>query len=94
LGGYLYEYKYLGGDEKFAHYYLKELPQWLQGSYGYNYLALGVLLSLITIVGVSLATRKCTAERLAFVRMQPVDDVAQFERACALVSEPNELQPK
>jgi solute:Na+ symporter, SSS family len=94
VGGYLYEYKYLGGDEKSAHYYLRELPQWLQGSYGYNYLALGVLLSLLTLVGVSLATRKSTAERLAFVQLQPVDDVAQFERACALVSEPTELKPR
>jgi SSS family solute:Na+ symporter len=87
VGGFYYEYKYLGGDEKSAHYYLKELPQWLQGSYGYNYLALGVGLSLVTMVGVSLATRKSAAGQLASVRPQPVDDPAQFEKACALATE-------
>jgi SSS family solute:Na+ symporter len=91
VGGFYYEYKYLGGDEKSAHYYLKELPQWLQGSYGYNYLALGVGLSLVTMVGVSLATRKSAAGQLASVRPQPVDDPAQFEKACALATESTAL---
>lgn len=87
VGGYFYEFKYLGADEKSAHYYIKELPQWLQGSYGYNYLALGVILSLTAIVGVSLLTKQSATEKLAFVRAQPVDDLRQFEKACALVSE-------
>jgi SSS family solute:Na+ symporter len=82
VGGYFYEYKYLSSDEKAAHYYLNELPKLLQGSFGYNYLAAGVLLSLGTIVAVSLATERSQEKQLSFVRPEPVDELAEFEQAC------------
>ena len=82
VGGYWYEYKYLSADDKAPLYYMNVLPHWLQGSFGYNYLAAGVLLSLGTIVAVSLATERSSEHHLSFVKTEPVDDLAAFERSC------------
>jgi len=87
VGGYWYEYKYLSADAKAPLYYMNVLPQWLQGSFGYNYLAAGVLLSLGTIVAVSLATEPSHERNLSFVRPEPVDGLAEFEQSC-FVAEP------
>ncbi len=80
VGCYYYEYKVLQTtDARGAHYYLNELPNWLHNSYGYHYVATGVILSLITIVSVSLATRPSPQHLLANVKAAPVDDYSQFE---------------
>lgn len=83
VGGYWYEYKYLNAvDVNAPTYYTKVLPTWLHGSFCYNYLAFGVILSLVVIIAVSLATEKSSEACLDFVKDEPVDDIHQFERAC------------
>ncbi|MFA4987231.1 MAG: sodium:solute symporter family protein [Candidatus Brocadiia bacterium] len=77
---YFYEYKYLSTDANAAHYYCNVLPSWLQGLYGYNYIAIGVLLSAIVIVVVSLITKKPTQLQLDAVKAAPVDDQADFRK--------------
>jgi SSS family solute:Na+ symporter len=85
VGGYWYEYKFLNGvDPAAPTYYAKLLPVWLQGSYCYNYLAFGVLLSLIAIVAVSLATKPSAAANLRFVSAEPVDEIDAFKAVCRI----------
>ncbi len=55
-----------------------EVPAWLQGSFGYNYIAVGVLLSLVGIVVVSLVTGPATAKQLASLQTEPVEDYGRF----------------
>ncbi len=79
VGGYFYEYKFLQmTDAEAPHYYINDLPQWLQGSYCYNYIAFGVVLSLIAIVVVSLITPKPSEAQLAEVKEKPIDDMNDF----------------
>ena len=61
---------------------MKVLPACLQGSFCYNYLAFGVLLSLIAIIAVSLATEQATESKLRFVKAEPVDEIDEFKKAC------------
>lgn len=83
VGGYWYEFKFLNGtDPNAPTYYLKALPAWLQGSYGYNYLAFGVLLALVAIIAVSLATKQAADSKLRFVKDKPVDEIEAFKKAC------------
>ncbi len=70
VGGYILEYKILGSAEL--------LPGFLQPSFGYNYIAFGVVLSFITIVVVSLLTARSPQTKLDNVKSQPVDDYAEF----------------
>lgn len=72
IGGYFWEYYSI------AENYTEVLPGWLQNSYGYNYLAFGVILSVVSIVVVSLVTKPSTAEKLASVHAAPVDDFGTF----------------
>ena len=67
------------------HYYMNSLPTWLQNSYMYNYVAAGVVLSVVVLVGVSLLTPRPAAERLAEVRPEPVDDYEEFALATEAV---------
>lgn len=83
VGGYWFEYKFLDAvDPAAPTYYMNVLPAWLQGSFCYNYLAFGVLLSLVAIVAVSLATARAPAAKLAFVKADPVDGIAEFKKTC------------
>ncbi len=83
VGGYWYEFKFLNGaDPNAPTYYMKVLPACLQGSFCYNYLAFGVLLSLIAIIAVSLATEQATESKLRFVKAEPVDEIDEFKEAC------------
>lgn len=83
VGGYWFEYKFLDAvDPAAPAYYAKVLPAWLQGSFCYNYLAFGVLLSLVSIVAVSLATARAPALKLGFVKTKPVDGIDEFKKAC------------
>ncbi|MCK5117058.1 MAG: sodium:solute symporter family protein [Candidatus Aegiribacteria sp.] len=83
IGGYFYEYKILQYmDPEAPHYYANELPSWLQGSFMYNYLALGVIASMITIIVVSLITKKPTNEQLESVGNLPMDELEEFSK-CA-----------
>jgi SSS family solute:Na+ symporter len=86
IGGYLYEYKILQYmDPEAPHYYANELPSWLQGSYMYNYLALGVIAAIITIVIVSLMTKKPAQAQLESVSNRPVDDLEDFARSAETI---------
>ncbi len=67
IGGYFWEYYSLADS------YTEVLPGWLQNSYGYNYLALGVLMSVAGMVLVSLLTRHCRFESSDVVHAGPVD---------------------
>lgn len=79
VGGYWYEYKFLqAGDPDAPHYYANELPGWLTASYGYHYIVLGVLLSLVTIVLLSLVTKKTGEDLLQNVKDAPIDDYDEF----------------
>ena len=81
VGGYWYEYKFLqSADPHGAHYYLNALPALLHGSFMYNYIAAGVLLSTVTILVVSLLTTRPDAARVASVKAAPVDDRREFMR--------------
>ena len=76
IGGYFYEYKILQYmNPEAPHYYATELPSWLQGSFMYNYLALGVIASIITIIVISLITKKPTTEQLESVGNLPMDEL-------------------
>jgi solute:Na+ symporter, SSS family len=71
--GYFYEYG------KLAFMGLKgDLPGFLQPSMGYNYIAFGVILSVITIIVVSLCTKKDPPEKVAFAFAAPTDDYKKF----------------
>jgi len=86
IGFYLYEYKILQYmDPEAPHYYANELPSWLHGSYMYNYIAVGVILAAITIVVVSLMTKKPSREQLASVRKKPLDDIGDFVESSSVI---------
>ena len=53
--------------------YTKILPDWLQGGYWYYFVGSGVIVSVISLVIVSLATKKPTEEQLSAVSEEPVD---------------------
>jgi hypothetical protein len=55
-----------------------DLPVFLQPSMGYNYIAFGVILSIITIIIVSLCTKKDAPEKVAFAFAAPTDDYKKF----------------
>lgn len=79
VGGYWYEYKFLqAADPEAAHYYLNDLPGWLHNSYGYHYIVLGVILSVVTIVLVSLVTKRTSSELLDNLKDTPIDDYSEF----------------
>ena len=66
IAGFVLEYHYLQTtDPKAPHYYTDVFRAFLQGSQGYNYIATGVLLSLLSIVTVSLITGPAKPEQLA-----------------------------
>jgi SSS family solute:Na+ symporter len=69
VGAFVLEYHYLQQSD---------LPAWLQGSFGYNYVAAGVLLSLTSIVVVSLITGPAKAWQLAALQSVPIEDYGQF----------------
>lgn len=75
IGGYFLEYYTL------ADTWTQVLPEWLQNSYGYNYLALGVLLAVAGTVAGSLVTRPSRRENPGAVHPRPVDDNAEFVNA-------------
>jgi SSS family solute:Na+ symporter len=60
------------------YHYPSLLPAFLQPSQGYNYVAAGVILSLISIVTVSLITAPSKAEQLAAIELAPVENYNQF----------------
>lgn len=77
VAGYWFEYKFLQAvDPKSAHYYTDVLPGWLQNSYGYNYVAAGVVLSFVVLLAVSLATRP--QEAGSAIQVRPIDDYEVF----------------
>ena len=79
VGCYFYEYKFLqSSDADAAHYYLNDLPAWLHNSYGYHYVVLGVLLSIVTITVVSLVTTRPEAALLSNLKAAPIDDYQEF----------------
>lgn len=71
--GYFYEYG------KLAFMGLNgDLPEFLKPSMGYNYIAFGVILAVITIIVVSLLTKKDPPEKIAFATSKPEDDYNKF----------------
>jgi Na+/proline symporter len=79
IGAFIYEYHYLqAADPNLPHYYTNDLPTWISQSYGYNYLVVGVGLSLVSIVVVSLLTRVPSAVQLAAVEAIPVEEYERF----------------
>jgi len=79
VGGYFYEYKFLqAADADVAHYYINDLPAWLHNSYGYHYVVLGVILSTLTIVVVSLLSAQPSKELLKSLKAVPIDDYNEF----------------
>lgn len=71
--GYFYEYG------KLAFMGLNgDLPEFLKPSMGYNYIAFGVILAVITIIVVSLLTKKDPPEKIAFAVSKPEDDYDKF----------------
>ncbi len=72
IGGYFWEYYTIAAN------YTEVLPGWMQNSYGYNYLAFGVLLSVISIIVVSLLTKPSSEKQLASVNASSVDDYGTF----------------
>ena len=69
VAAFIYENHYLQATD---------LPSWAQGSYGYVYVATGVILSLVSIVGVSLVTGPATAAQLEALRPAPVENYNEF----------------
>jgi len=53
--------------------YTKILPDWLQGGYWYYFVGSGVVVSVISLVIVSLATKRPTEEQLSAVEREPLD---------------------
>jgi hypothetical protein len=79
ITAFVLEYHYLQtADANAPHYYTNVLPSWLQGSQGYNYVATGVVLSLVSIVVVSLLTARPKAEQLASLEPVPIENYSQF----------------
>jgi Na+/proline symporter len=84
IGAFWFEYHYLQtADANAPHYYTHVLPAWLVNSQGYNYVATGVILSLVSIVVVSLITGPATARQLAALKPQPVEEYDRFTAAAA-----------
>jgi len=77
VGGYFWEY------HSIADSYTEVLPGWLQSSYGYNYLAFGVLLGITGTIVVSLLTRHSRTEQSSAVSAVPVDDRSEFVEAAS-----------
>jgi len=75
IGGYFWEYY------RIADTWTEVLPGWLQNSYGYNYLALGVLLAAAGTVLGSLLTRPGIRENPRAVHAEPVDCGTAFKTA-------------
>jgi SSS family solute:Na+ symporter len=79
VGGYFYEYKFLqAADPDAPHYYINELPGWLHNSYGYHYIVIGVILSVLTTVVVSVLTEQPRKELLDNLKEKPIDDYEEF----------------
>jgi SSS family solute:Na+ symporter len=78
IATFWFEWHYLSSDANSPHYYMNVLPAWLQGSFQYNYVAVGVVLSLVSIVVVSLVTGPARPEQLAAMEKAPVDDYGKF----------------
>lgn len=79
VGGFWYEYHILDqANAEAANHYTKVLPAWMHNTIGYHYIALGVLLSLVSIVVVSLVTGPATKEQLASLQPAPVEDYSAF----------------
>ena len=57
------------------------LPPLLQPSFGYNYLVVGVLASVVVIVLVSLVTKRPEQAKLDSVEEKPIDDLDVFTRS-------------
>ncbi len=72
IGGYFWEY-YTIADS-----WAEALPGWLSNSYGYNYLAFGVLMAVAGTVVVSLLTRHSDRECPDVVHAGPVDCEREF----------------
>jgi solute:Na+ symporter, SSS family len=86
VGMYWFEYKHLQfADPALPNYYTDVLPGWLASSYGYIYVASGVILSVVLIVLVSLVTKRPAQSRLDEVRARPVDDFAEFVKGATPV---------
>lgn len=82
VGMYWYEYKHLQyADPAMPNYYTDVLPGWLAGSYGYLYVASGVLISAVLMVLVSLVTKRPPQAQLDQVRAEPVDDFGEFAKS-------------
>lgn len=78
-GGYWFEYKVLQAvDPTAPHYYADVLPPWMHNAYGYHYVALGVLVSLMTIVIVSGVTKSASETQLSCLKAVPIDDYSEF----------------
>ena len=92
IGAFLYEYHYLqAADASLPHYYQNDLPMWLSQSYGYNYLVVGVGLSLMSIVAVSFLTRVPIAQQLAAIEAVPVEEYERFTAGAAQRQQDNTL---
>jgi len=77
---YWWEFKILQyGDKTLPNYYTDVLPGWLAGGYQYLYIGVGVLVSLITLVVVSLVTPAPSRERLDVVSDRPLDGSSALE---------------
>jgi len=76
VGGYFFEYRVALTNPEI-------LPPFLRSSVGYNYIAFGVILSLITIIVVSLVTKPSPKHLLDSVKPQPVDNYEEFAVSAA-----------
>jgi SSS family solute:Na+ symporter len=70
IGGYFWEYYTI------AETWTEVLPGWLQNSYGYNYLALGVILAAAGTIVASVLTRHSPRENPGAVQPEPVEGSA------------------
>ncbi len=76
IGMYLWEYKVLqASNPENAHYYTDVLPSWLAGAYGYLYIGAGVIAAVLSLIIISILTKKPSEEQLSAVSTDPVDGV-------------------
>ncbi len=80
---YIFEYHYLQTDPAEVNYYLKVLPGWVHGCYGYMYIGIGVVFAVIFLVGGSLLTPAPAGKQLKEVSTNPIDDPDAFEKECS-----------
>jgi SSS family solute:Na+ symporter len=74
IGMYFWEYKYLQyADPKQPNYYTDVLPGWLAGGYGYLYVGSGVVIAVVSLIIISLVTKKPTDQQLSVVEDKPLD---------------------